>query len=910
MVTQTTAIKNFLSAKTHPDLAELYSPNMEIQVNVAGDGAERIEDVFKGRKWHGWTDGIQTWKSFRIPRNANTEPEYDLNTEMKFALDQHVEGIGMTGWDWVNKKSMWVAYDFDAMTGHSEKHDKRLSDADLTAIKDAVIGIPWVSIRKSTGGKGLHLYVHLNGVPTNNHTEHAALARAILGTIVAITGFDFQSKVDICGGNMWVWHRKMDANNKGLELIKKGTILEDIPGNWRDHLSVVSGKHKRVIPDFIAKEQSEAITGMFEELSGQRSRTQLEESHIKLMDYLRERGHYWTFDQDNNMLITHTYSLKLAHEALGLRGVFDTMASGTEQGVDKNCFCFPLRNGAWAIRRYSPGVGESPTWEQDGQGWTMCYLNMEADLKTAARYHKGLEDTDGNFIFRTVKQAAEAAKTIGIHISYDSILENNEASIKEGKDNKIIVSIKSSDAQGTPQNMTDWIDKKGKLIKVFKGRAKPKVEAETGNYDEVVRHLVTTDNEDFGWTVKNADGWNIEPLVHVKLYLSSLGLTPTDLTRVLGAAVTNCWTVTNMPFQPEYPGDRKWNRNGAKLRYKPSPNLDSLNYPNWEKILMHVGAGLDEAVKCNEWCKHNGIVRGADYLKCWIASLFQNPNEPLPYLFLYSYEQNTGKSIFHEALSLLMTKGVERADSALINPTGFNAELENAILCIVEETNLQQNKMAYNRIKDWVTARKLPVHRKGATPYMVDNTSHWVQCANDDTYCPIFQGDTRITMVRVPPLSPLELVPKTEMLMRLEKEAEDFLAGLLSLEVPPSNDRLAVPIIETSDKISLANSNRTDLQVFIEDVCHEERGNFVEFSELYNRFLETLDPSEVHKWTKIKTGKELSKYYGSRFPKGRSPRDNKLLIGNLSFTKAPDSFVPTEEYYLSGEKIHLRKIGG
>ena len=57
-----------------------------------------------------------------------------------------------------------------------------------------------------------------------------------------------------------------------------------------------------------------------------------------------------------------------------------------------------------------------------------------------------------------------------------------------------------------------------------------------------------------------------------------------------------------------------------------------------------------------------GVLTGADYLKCWIAALFQEPMEPLPYLFLYSQEQNTGKSILHEALSLLLTRGVVRAE--------------------------------------------------------------------------------------------------------------------------------------------------------------------------------------------------------------------------------------------------------
>jgi hypothetical protein len=63
----------------------------------------------------------------------------------------------------------------------------------------------------------------------------------------SITGFDFQSKVDVCGGNMWVWHRKM-VGTDGLSLIKEGTELCDIPINWQYHLRVVKKQsHKTTL---------------------------------------------------------------------------------------------------------------------------------------------------------------------------------------------------------------------------------------------------------------------------------------------------------------------------------------------------------------------------------------------------------------------------------------------------------------------------------------------------------------------------------------------------------------------------------------------------------------------------------------------------------------------------------------
>src|SRR3954465_3575359 len=121
MPTKTEAIKAFLSQMTHPDLSALYHYGMEVQLNVAQDKGERVEGEFNGRKWFAYSDGLQQWKSFRIPYNSMTEPTYE-DKEIRFDLGAHTEAIGMTGWCWTDKVSKWVAFDFDAITGHSEKH--------------------------------------------------------------------------------------------------------------------------------------------------------------------------------------------------------------------------------------------------------------------------------------------------------------------------------------------------------------------------------------------------------------------------------------------------------------------------------------------------------------------------------------------------------------------------------------------------------------------------------------------------------------------------------------------------------------------------------------------------------------------------------------------------------------------
>ena len=887
--TKTQAIKSFLTARTHADLAELYSDEMETQVNVAQDGGERIDGDFRGRQWHGFSDGMTTWKPIRIPYGANTnEPSFDDN-EMSFDLDAHAEGIGMTGWNWKRKESWWVGFDFDAITGHADAHKGKLSDKELEAVQTAACAISWVTVRRSTSGNGLHLYVLLEPVETNNHTEHAALGRAILGMMAAKVGFDFYSKVDVCGGNMWVWHRKM-RGTPGLLLIKQGEKLDTVPDNWREHVPVVKGTKAKTLPTFIEDSPIPEIDKLFDDLTGQRANIALDDTHKKLLNWLTDNGCHAWWDQDRWMLVCHTTDLKRAHEELGFRGVFET---NSKHGSAQNCFCFPNRKGAWAIRRHGLGVQEHPSWSQDGAGWTTCYYNREPDLATASKSMGGVEHKSGGYVFREASEGVKAAALLGVDLDLPIHVLARECKLKESRDGKLIVDViydKASDTR-IGDKMQGWIAEGKHWSKVFYANLRQPTEVEAGNYDDVVRHIITEAGEDCGWTINTSGRWVGEPLAHVRPALQALGLSPKDVVAVVGSSVFKCWKLVNKPFQPEYPGDRQWNRKSAQFAYMQTENRDNLQYGTWLKVLAHSGAGLDDAIKKHGWCRANGILNGADYLKVWIASLFQYPDRPLPYLFLYSTEQNTGKSILHEALTELVTHGaVERADAALVNPQGFNGELANAVLCVVEEVDLSKAKVAANRIKDWVTSRQFPVHPKGETPYSIPNTTHWIQTANHHSYCPVLPGDTRITMIHVSPLEPHELIPKTQLIEMLKKEAPDFMAEIMNLEIPPSNDRLNVPIIVTGEKLSAQKANMTRLEAFLSENTYPVDGKMIKLSDLVERFHEWLDPADAFEWTKHKTSQAMPPQY----PKGRSSKDGgQFYFGNISWEPRQ----PTEPIY-------------
>lgn len=881
---KTEAIQQFLIANTHPDLASRYDVNMEVQVNVGRHGGERHEGEYKGKSWYGWTDGMAIWKSFRIPYNAKINPEYNLDSPITYDLSKYVEGIGMTGWDWVNRVSKWVAFDFDAMIGHSERHSHKLTQNELDDIIKAIEDIEWVELRKSTGGLGLHLYVHLPDVPTANHNEHAALARSIMAYLSMKAHFDFQSKVDICGGNMWVYHTKM-LGTEGLKLIKSGTMLETLPDNWQDNLPVITGKRTKIVPSFVSESSVPEIESLFSQLSGQRTKTSLDTKHRDLMTYLQNNGARWWWDADNNMLVCHTYDLKSAHQDLNLRGLYDTVSTGKDSGSDHNCFAFPLREGGWVVRRFGPGTRETSIWNTDNKGWTRCYYNVLPDLNIAARHYNGTELPSGGYHFREADIAGLVVNMLGGDAEIPNYLSNRETKLRLMPDGRLLIDI---DRFERDTDTPGWLNNKNKTWqRIINIIAAPPIETETANYDDVVRHLVTETNSNYGWVLLSDGRWREEPLTHVKHYLKSLGMKNNDADAVVGGGIHRPWTIVNLPFQQEYPGDRRWNKTKAQLQYLPV-HEDLLHYPTWKSLMEHCGMSLNEGLADNEWAKSNNITTGMEYLMLWLASMIQFPQEPTPYLFFYG-PQGSGKSIFHEAINLLLTGGICNAGTALDNPSGFNAEIDGAVLCFTEERNLNANRIAYNRIKEWVTAKELSIHEKGKTPYTICNTTHWMQIANHREYCPVFAGDERIVICYIDTIDPEKHIPKRDLIEQLKKEAAHFTTALLRLEIPKANDRLIIPVIVTQDKREAMDSNMSPIEEFITKKCFYVPGSIISVGDFYNSFVNfmvndlQLPQDIVNNWTKIKTTRSLPK----KFPKGRSTKlSSAFAIGNISFTEA------------------------
>ncbi|WP_254512487.1 primase-helicase family protein [Anatilimnocola floriformis] len=313
--------------------------------------------------------------------------------------------------------------------------------------------------------------------------------------------------------------------------------------------------------------------------------------------------------------------------------------------------------------------------------------------------------------------------------------------------------------------------------------------------DDLFRGLVAS-GDDVHWTKFYASS--------IRMMLQDEGLTRSEADCAIGRMIRFSWEIVTRPFKPEYPvpGKRIWNPDAPQLKCSPIAGP----HPTFDCILSHCGREMDIVLPDNEWAREHSIVTGADWLRILLASIFRQPEMPTPYLFLFG-PQNSGKSILHEMLYLLMTKGIVQADRALTNKSDFNGELDGAIVCVVEEKNLTKASGSLAKIKQAVTSPKLSIRKMRTESFMADNLTHWIQTSNDNDGCVVEHGDTRIQTLHVLDLPPGEEIPKPVLLELLKAEAPHFTFTLLNVKLPPPIGRLALEIIDTPSRLRLADSN-------------------------------------------------------------------------------------------------------
>jgi len=93
----------------------------------------------------------------------------------------HAEAIGMTGWEWTTRRSLWVAFDVDSITSHAA--GVGISKEELENVKQAVQSLPYVEVRQVRAVRDSYLYLLLcrGGLVFDRQPhEHAAWPAAFL----------------------------------------------------------------------------------------------------------------------------------------------------------------------------------------------------------------------------------------------------------------------------------------------------------------------------------------------------------------------------------------------------------------------------------------------------------------------------------------------------------------------------------------------------------------------------------------------------------------------------------------------------------------------------------------------------------------------------------------------------------
>lgn len=876
------ALDNFLTSqgatrKGVEDLLGRWTPSMETQINVAADDGEPVS----GRR-STYSDGSTEWWNIRIPKDAKGNPHF-RDYELRWRLSEHAEGIGCTGWDWENLRSRWVGFDFDSITGHAA--GVGIDKDDLKIVQDKAKSLPYIEVRKSTGGEGLHLYVLFDeeGIPTANHTEHAALARSILSKMTTDTGFDFAQHVDCCGGNMWIWHRKQEKNVGGLSLVKASEQIlseKDLPVNWQDHIDVVTRKRSRVRVGGL----EDANKSQFEELTSGRNYIPLDDQHQSLITAISKTGCSGFWVNDYHLLQTHTSALQMIfdnprdYDCPRILGVFKTNSEGKDPG-EPNCFLFPLENGAWKVFRFSPGTREEQYWDQDGRGWTTSYYNKKPTLRAACLAYNGVEDPEkGDYVFADRESANNAMVALGEPDALPEIPEGRQIRLDLAKSSSRLA-IKLEHQKDDPQ-VPGWISKRGHLMRTSHVELHEDMPT-LHDFDQSIRSLTAANGEYAGWVIKDRSGnWISRPKDDVKSVLSSQRFPKNQIDAILGDAICDSWKLVNVPFQPEYFGDRQWNKGAIQLGYKPAEldEEETAKHPHWDLILNHLGQDLDTAIKTLDWAKEAHIFNGGDYLRTWIACLLRDTLAHLPYLFFWGVE-NCGKSIFYESISWLMEHegdGVIDGWYPLASKSDFNGALSNAILCYIDEKDLRTAPGSIQRIKQWVNSDYITIRRMRTDAYSVPNTTHWVQFANYKSYCPVFPGDTRITMAHVD--LPQVDIPKDELKQYIIAEIPHFLHTVMNMQLPAKTSRLALPVIETEGKSITEEENMDELQAFCHNYLEDTVGHNVLFKEFYEKFYENLPDTEKHAWNVSRVGNE----FPVKYTKARGAK-NKTVIKDVKW---------------------------
>jgi energy-coupling factor transporter ATP-binding protein EcfA2 len=837
------------SVADSPWLAPRWYPDLETQVMVF-PGPSEVAGVY--------SDGAESWANTRWPNKAGTAPEY-RDRKITYSPAKRVARVGSTWWDWVAKESVAIGFDIDVVdSGHADSTNQ-VDEFKLGQIVAQLSNLDYVTLVRSTGGKGVHGYVFFDKADrpkTENHNEHTQVALAVLKKINDDIGLDLigEKIVDVKGVILWFWASTSPADHPGFGLIKEASrelTNAEIP-EW----------------DKVVAPTPSVINGKTEY-----QKCELEEEHIRVLGLLEDLPYAYRWVPQHSMAQTHTAALKILHSKGGIKGIFETNSKGSDPG-NPNCYITPRKGGGFKVTRYGNGQQEHPSWKaHEGSTWT--FYNQDPDWMSVVENYSTTSDMGSATI--NAESLREVLALSGI--TNFNVPEKQIKLLYDASTGKITASCQWSAEEPAPAGWT----KNGKKITAILPLGSNQ-ELRTATYleqiDEFFRFVVQPNLSPMGWYHKTGIGWIVYPSASnlCKVIIQTFGKQSMD--EVFAIIQNNPWKLENEPFQPEELPNRRWNINAATFVCPPAEKPGP--HQHFDMILDHLGSGLDEAVRSASWSSAWGINSGADYLRFWIAAAVKYPFQPLPYLFFFG-QQGCGKSIFFETLNMLFPNAVHNVASAMTNENGFNGEMKPAVFAYIDEKDLNEGgkgAKAYQRIKEWTLARELMIHQKGCTPYLQRNTLKFIQCSNSINSIRIDRDDSRIVAIDVPKLN--NPIPKSIMEKALREEAPNILRTLLTTEIPPAIDRTTIPHINTEAKLEIGEASMSEVQKFVTKNMKPCPGNLIPFNDFRDRLNKHLDTIRSPAMGPNAISSELRKME-DMLVVGKVGKNNVTHLGNVVF---------------------------
>ena len=135
-----------------------------------------------------------------------------------------------------------------------------------------------------------------------------------------------------------------------------------------------------------------------------------------------------------------------------------------------------------------------------------------------------------------------------------------------------------------------------------------------------------------------------------------------------------------------------------------------------------------------------------DYIKCWIASIFQQPSRKIGVALLFKSVQGMGKELgFFKLMSNIMGKKYAflSGDFERDIVGSFDSMLKGKLLIGIDEAAAKATGPNKSKLKSLFTCEKDSINGKGKNQMEVNSYTNFVSFSNDDFPWPIEPGDRR-----------------------------------------------------------------------------------------------------------------------------------------------------------------------